>query len=393
MADPFRLSLIDSGAGMHAGDVEVRAEQVAPGSPVPWRVRLRRLHGGKQEGVDLLEVDNGRTIVRLIPTRGMGILDARLDDLRLGWDSPVREVVHPSLVNLEARGGTGWLDGFNEYMARCGLEWFGPPGEEPDHLAKSEPPIARMTLHGKITNIPASTLRLEAETRAPWRIRITSTVHERMMYGPKFELQTTFETTPGAEGFSVTDTIHNRGGQSQEFGLLYHLNHGPPLLEAGARWVAPLKWWAPRDNESALHAKNFDRYGAPKTASLEQAFLCKLYGDRKGQTGAVLHNKAGNLGVRIGWPIKALPCFTVWKAEHNIADGYVTGLEPGTGWPLPRPVERKEGRVPRLRAGGSWSATLQFDLLSSRPAVKKATAAIKAIAAGRKTTSQTEAYT
>jgi Domain of unknown function (DUF4432) len=85
------------------------------------------LHGGKQDGVDLIVVDNGRMTITLVPTRGMGILRVVMGDLRLGWDSPVREVVHPKYINLEARGGLGWLEGFNEWLARCGLEWPATP--------------------------------------------------------------------------------------------------------------------------------------------------------------------------------------------------------------------------------------------------------------------------
>jgi hypothetical protein len=61
--------------------------------------------------------------------------------VRLGWDSPVKEVVHPQFINLQSRGGLGWLEGFNEWMVRCGLEWAGHPGwvmfdiSNPDYLA------------------------------------------------------------------------------------------------------------------------------------------------------------------------------------------------------------------------------------------------------------------
>ena len=55
-----------------------------------WSINKRTLHGGKQEGVDLIKVDNGRLQFRVIPTRGMSVLDVTLGDVRLGWDSPVK---------------------------------------------------------------------------------------------------------------------------------------------------------------------------------------------------------------------------------------------------------------------------------------------------------------
>ena len=78
-----------------------------------WSVTREILRGGKQEGVELLTLDNGKLQISIIPARGMGIFDVRSADIRLGWDSPVKEIVHPSYIDLDSRGGLGWLEGFN----------------------------------------------------------------------------------------------------------------------------------------------------------------------------------------------------------------------------------------------------------------------------------------
>src|SRR5690606_16244163 len=100
------------------------------GMTTPWSIRKLTLHGGRQDGVEVIVVDNGLLTFTVVPTRGMGILEATAGDVRLGWESPVREVVHPKYINLEQRGGLGWLEGFNEWMVRCGLEWAGHPGRD-----------------------------------------------------------------------------------------------------------------------------------------------------------------------------------------------------------------------------------------------------------------------
>ena len=43
-------------------------------------------------------------------------------------------------------------------------------------------------------------------------------------------------------------------------------------------------------------------------------------------------------------------------------EGYVTGIEPATGFPFNRLVERKYGRVPKLSAGETRSFTLNFGI-------------------------------
>src|SRR4029077_10290341 len=104
------------------------SEQKLPGTgSQPWSIRKTTLHGGKQEGVELVTIDNGTLAITVIPTRGMSVLDVRHRELRLGWESPVKEVVHPQFVDLDRRGGLGWLEGFNEWMVRCGLEFAGHP--------------------------------------------------------------------------------------------------------------------------------------------------------------------------------------------------------------------------------------------------------------------------
>jgi len=57
----------------------------------------------------------------------------------------------------------------------------------------------------------------------------------------------------------------------------------------------------------------------------------------------------------------------------------VTGLEPGTGFPNPRPVERAAGRVPKLQGGESYRVHLAIAALTSKAEVAQATSAIQAL--------------
>ena len=100
-----------------------------PQSPIQWSVKKSRMYGGKQEGTDVIWVDNGKLQIGVIVTRGLGIQAVNMNGTQvLGWDSPVKEVVHPKFINLNSRGGLGWLEGFNEWLCRCGMEWNGHPG-------------------------------------------------------------------------------------------------------------------------------------------------------------------------------------------------------------------------------------------------------------------------
>ena len=191
-----------------------------------WTIR-----GGPGDGIDVVEIDNGRLCVSLLPTRGMGLWKARCDDLLLGWDSPVNRPVHPSLVRPGESGGAGWLGGFQELLARCGLAWHGPPGID---SADGRP----LTLHGRVANLPAH--RVTTGIADDGRLWVRGEVDETALFGPCLRLDSTVSTNPGSNRLTILDTVTNLAGTTADFEVLYHTNIGSPLLEPGSRLVAPI---------------------------------------------------------------------------------------------------------------------------------------------------------
>jgi len=373
MPKSVTLPLISAERNLHLAGHALDSRRLAPDCPTPWTVRMDTLHGGKQQGVDLITLDIGPLRLRVCPTRGMSIIDATLGPLRLGWDSPVKEIVHPAFVDLQRRGRTGWLEGFNGLLVRCGLEFLGPPCNDSQHPAVGEPPASDTTLHGKIANTPASEVEVEVQAAAPFAVTLRGAVHERQMYGPKLALTTELTLVPGEPTFTVRDTITNHGGQPAEVGLLYHINQGRPILEDGARLLASVAEHTPRDEGyPEKDIQQFDRFGPPTPASPEQAYFLELDPDPDGRARVLLHNKNKDLGLGLSWQKKQLPHFTLWKALHDERDGYVTGLEPCTTYPLPRPDEREAGRLVKLKPNGRHKAELAFELLADKQAVAKA---------------------
>src|SRR5258706_7564741 len=219
---PFVQVLASSARNVGIDSWEASSRTVTPDCPVAWSIRKYKLHGGKQEGVDVIVVDNGKLQVAVCPTRGMGVLWATLGDVRLGWDSPVKEIVDPRFVNLQERGGLGWLGGFNEFTCRCGLEWSGHPGTDKFINNVGDEATMELTLHGKVANLPASEVEVVVEREAPYRIHVRGRVDERMFYGPKLEIWTDLSTEPGSAGVRIADVITNRGGAPPEIPILDH---------------------------------------------------------------------------------------------------------------------------------------------------------------------------
>lgn len=72
---------------------------------------------------------------------------------------------------------------------------------------------------------------------------------------------------------------------------------------------------------------------------------------------------------KLEYDTKTLPYFTLWKNTDTEKEGYVTGLEPGTGYAYTRAIEREGGRVPKLPAGESRSFRLTYTILPTKEAV------------------------
>jgi hypothetical protein len=380
---PVVLTSVEKNIDVGDWQIGARETGVAPG--VSWSVRKRRLHGGKQDGVDLITIDNGRMTITIVPTRGMGILHVVAGDVKLGWDSPVREVVHPKYVNLEARGGLGWLEGFNEWMARCGLEWAGHPGTDRFINNVGEQAEMNLTLHGKVANIPASEVEVIVEDAPRPRIRVRGRVDERAFYGPKLELWTELWTEPESSTFRIEDTLTNRGAFDQEFQILYHANYGPPLLGAGSRVTAALRRVTPFNAHAAKDVATFADYQAPARGFVEQVYNLHPYADAAGRSRLMLRNAAGDRAVSMGFAVAELPYVTLWKNLTALEEGYVTGLEPGTGFPYTRRLEREAGRVPKLKPGETRRFAIDVGLHTTNEAVRAVENDIGRIQNGRPT--------
>ncbi len=383
-AGAFRQILTSVDRTVWIDSWEITGRALTPDCPVAWSVRKRTLHGGKQEGVDVILVDNGTLQMTIIPTRGMGILRVTQGDVRLGWDSPVKEVVHPAYVNLHSRGGLGWLDGFNEWLCRCGLEFCGHPGTDAFITNTGDEATMDLTLHGKIANLPAQEVEVAVDQAPPYRIYVRGRVDERMFYGPKLELRTEISTEPGSNRFRITDVISNRGGQKQEFQILYHSNYGRPLLEKGSTFLAPAERITPFNDRAAEGTAGYDTYAAPTPGFIEQVYCMRLRAGSDGTTTAMLANRAKDRAVSLTYAPEELPCFTLWKNTVTEAEGYVTGLEPGTGFPYNRRIERKYGRVPTLEPGASRTVTIDFGIHRGIEEVQAVSRRIAAIQGDRK---------
>ncbi|HEY0791005.1 MAG TPA: aldose 1-epimerase family protein [Chthoniobacterales bacterium] len=342
----------------------------------PFSVSMRTLHGGRQEGVCVVDIDTGAMKVSVVPTRGMNVLQAVVGDVRIGWNSPVQEVVNPAFLELNGRGGVGWLEGFNEMVVRCGYEWVGHPGVDKGEF---------LPLHGLAANIPASKVVLSIDEQPPYAIRLQGELKEQAFKKVNFVIATELLTEAGAQRFALHDTLTNQGDYPKEYEALYHSNFSTPLLDPGARFSAPVQQVSPFNERAASDQGDWQTYLPPTRDYDETVWNVVPYGDENGDTLAVLHNAGGDLGVSLAFNIQELPVLSLWKNTDTEAQGYVTGLEPGTSFAYNRSYQRALHRVPTIGPKEQRRFAITYTFLGDKPAVDEALQRVEAILHDRPT--------
>lgn len=330
-----------------------------------------RLGEGQSYGVDQVTLNCGARKLVVLPTRGMGIWEAENSGVRFGWDSPIQGPVHPMFVPVAEPSGLGWLDGFDEMLARCGLASNGAP--EFDDKGNLLWP-----LHGRIANLPASNVSVDIDEEAG-KITIRGTVQEFRFHIRKLQLETEISLQLDSDEISITDRVTNLSNRPGSFQMLYHCNFGQPILEPGSQIHAPFKKLVPRDDHAAANLNQWNKYGPVDTKDAEQVYFMELAADENNNSVVVLTNSDESKGVSIGHDVSTLPCFSLWKNTVGLDDGYVTGLEPGTNFPNPRSFEEAQSRVVKLPPGASQTMKLQIGLLADPDSVATAKQRIESL--------------
>ena len=322
------------------------------------RVKTKRLSGGRQDGVDIIEIDNGTLRFTVCPTRGMGVLHAAKGSLPLKWDAPARGPIHPKFVALSDPSGFGWLDGFNEWVVRCGLENNGAPDFNENGTLK-------YPLHGRIANTPAYKVELQIDD-ATGQITLEGVMEESRLFFKRLELKSVYTTMPFVHDFSLTDTVTNLSADPGDFQFLYHINTGTPLVSEGAKISVPFKVMAPRNADAAAELSHWNIADAETPGSNEVVYFFEPAGDATGNCTTMLTSKSQTEAFALHFNNKQLPYFCIWKSRLAAGDGYVIGMEPCVNFPNPRSYEKTQGRVVPLAPKESRSFDLRFEILTEK---------------------------
>jgi len=313
---------------------------------------------GPGRGSRMVWMDTGSGLrCKILPDRALDIGEAFMDAYGLAWISQ-RGLVGPYPGRQR---GADWLRNFGGgLVTTCGLTHVGGP--EKDEFGDRG-------LHGEISNIPAEIEQIIQPD--PWSGKSEMSITGRMMqstvFGPHIELRRTISGSIGVPEIRISDEVRNAGNVSTPHMLLYHMNFGWPLVDAGSRIIWTGKW---ESRDSAMDRKIFreghDFKTCPEVSEDhagggEACVFIDPDTDDEDRYSFGIRNEALGLEVAVIADKSQLPALTNW--QHWGRREYVTGLEPGTHHPIGQKKSREDLSLIFLEPGESrkYDLTIRVD--------------------------------
>ena len=333
------------------------------------QVSTHVLDGGLRTGVQVVRIATARTAIEVVLSRGAGISRVAFDGVSVGWKSPVSGPVHPSFVPLYRPDGLGWLAGFDEVLARCGLlNVGGPQFNERNQLIHP--------LHGDIAYWPCQFAEVSVDLEQR-QVILSTKVEVVLFHFHRLMLETQTIVSLDEPQLKVQDTIHNTGGRPCGVMLLHHWNFGPPVAGTASRLRIPAREVAPRNEHAARAIGHWDLLDPPTKGAEETVYFIAPASDDQQMGTALLIDSERKFGLQMQWDLNTMPHLTIWKNPVAAEDGYAVGIEPGTCFPNGRPHETTAGRVQELQPGQSLPVSVTLTGLTHLAAIESAEQSVR----------------
>ena len=324
------------------------------------------LDDGLGRGTRIAWVNTGSGLrYKVVIDRGLDIVDAFHNQHSLAWLSHAG-VTAP---RPDANKGLEWLWTFaGGLVTTCGLTHVGGP--ESDEFGERG-------LHGRISNLPAQIESIVQPNLRTGKLQmsITAVMKQSRVFGPNLELRRTISSTLGEPTIRIHDVVTNVGNARSPHMLLYHCNHGWPLVDEGTKIV-----WKGQcvsrglDMDNQIFSDRHDlRTCQPPLdhhrGTGEACGFIDVTPDSDGTCTVGLYNEKLSLAVATRYKKKQLPSLANW--QHWGPGEYVTGLEPGTNPPTGQATARKQRRLLHINPGKSRTYDLEISVLTQEKDIRQ----------------------
>jgi Domain of unknown function (DUF4432) len=345
-------------------------------------VRLVTLGDGVERGIRMLEFRTGSGLCfSVLVDRAMDIAEMSHNGRAIGWHSPTG-FRHPGLHEPEGEAGLGWTRSFSGFLSTCGLDHILGPEEVPSETYNyPRRATVRHGLHGRIGAIPARLSgygeRWDGDRCILWAEGV---VVQAAVFGEVLHLHRRIEADLGGNEVRLTDRVVNAGFARTPHMFFYHVNLGYPVIDDGARYLAPIRdvVWASHAADLRAQGVGYRRCPAPMLGFGEQVWQHEMAADAGGLVRVAAVNDRIGLGIVIETRKAQLPCAYQW--QNFQAGHYVMGVEPSTHHVKGNLFARDRDEMIWLEAGEARDYDTRFRVLDGAVSIAAAEARIAAIA-------------
>ncbi len=257
-------------------------------------LRRYEMTEGKERGLRVLDCDNGNLRFLLNESKALDVMQLYHKGQNISFISKngftAREI--PFANRFE--GGMLYTCGLDSAGGREGYEQ-----------------------HGTHHNMPAKVTRAECSEAG---ILVEAEISETELFGKNLVFRRRVFSAVGSDTLEISDTLENCGTREEGYCLLYHVNAGYPMLDAGARLFDDAEEVVPRTPWAARYAESRREMKVPVPNEEEMCYFIKLKTPR-----VSLENAALGKVFSLEWSGDTLPHFVEWKSMA--AGDYALGLE------------------------------------------------------------------
>ncbi len=345
-------------------------------------VRLVTLGDGLERGIRMLDFRTGSGLrFAVLVDRAMDISEVEHKGRAIGWHSPAG-FRHPGLHEYEGEAGLAWARSFSGFLVTCGLDHTLHPEQVPaDSYGYPGRTSVRHSLHGRISTIPARLTgygeHWQGDRCILWA---EGAVRQATVFGENLALYRRIEADVGGDEIRLTDRVVNEGFRPTPHMFFYHVNIGHPVLDRGARYVAPVAdvvWAAHHGPGYRAQGVGYAEMPDPCDDFAEQVWQHEMAADAAGEVPVALINDRIGLGILVTTRKDQLPCAFQW--QNFLAGSYAMGIEPSSHHVLGDLAARDRGEMIWLGHNHARDYVARFSVLDGPAPIAAACARIAAI--------------
>jgi hypothetical protein len=325
-------------------------------------VRLVTLGDGHERGVRLLEFRSGGGLeFEVTIDRGFDIGRLSVAAQTFSWHSPTG-LRAPWLLDRAGDRGQGFLRGFSGLLTTCGLDHI----RQPETLAVAENPlhptgVVDHPLHGNGTYSPGRLLGYGmsdgSDGPALW---CEGEWRQAMVFGACLTLRRRITCAVGSTSIEIADCVENIGATPSSHLLLYHVNFGYPLIDAGARpYIGSARCaWRGHDHDA------FAPFAEP-TDALSAELSVHVFEAADGSEAVCgVENPRTGARAEIAFDPRELPFCQLLRLTGRRL--YATAIEPCTTGHRTQAEAERHGEVRHLDPGEQCHYALRLSFTAGR---------------------------